>query len=77
MAEDWDFLNYSIFEKNPSSEFCLPNHSSGGVETDLSFGAVALSRQEKDGTEIESSQSRKRFRQSLLRILSCIILNHQ
>ena len=34
---------------------------SGGVETDLSSGAVALSRQEKDGAEIECSQSRKRF----------------
>ncbi|KAM3708206.1 hypothetical protein ACJW31_02G080200 [Castanea mollissima] len=65
LAEDWDFLNYSIFDENPSSEFCLPNHSicsSGGVETDLSSGAVALSRQEKDGAEIECSQSRKRGR---------------
>nr|POE71112.1 isoform 2 of transcription factor [Quercus suber] len=61
LPEDWDFLNYSIFDENPSSEFCLPNHS-GGVETDLSSGAVALSQQEKDGAEIECSQSRKRGR---------------
>ena len=26
LPEDWDFLNYSIFDENPSSEFCLPNH---------------------------------------------------